>query len=206
MEHPGHASHMEVTPGDSCGKNYETAWSSWETGQHNLGSRYKHPVKSLHRSSQSHQGAASTTWATTSNASLSKLDQVQNVAHCKPCWCHENNTHQGTEKRADLEPLELWRTFKILTQTEKIRRLAGHPFHNKLDAPANNRLKRQSLNHLAIALWRTHADILDPQIGEENLSAVETGTRKISEPPYSCTYLASSLLNNRYQRNGWPWL
>ena len=72
------------------------------------------------------------------------------------------------EKRADLEPLELRRTFKVLTQTEKIRRLPGHPFHKKLAAPTKNRLKRQSLNHLARDLRRTHEDILDPQINEGN--------------------------------------
>ena len=69
------------------------------------------------------------------------------------------------EIRADLEPLELRRTFKVLTQTEKIRRLPGHPLHKKLAAPTK---KRQSLNHLARDLRRTHEDILDPQINEGN--------------------------------------
>ena len=72
------------------------------------------------------------------------------------------------EKRADLEPLELRRTFKVLTQTEKIRRLPGHPLHKKLAVPTKNRLKRQSLSHLARDLRRTHEDILDPQINEGN--------------------------------------
>ena len=72
------------------------------------------------------------------------------------------------KERADLEPLELRRTFKVLTKTEKIRRLPGHPLHKKLAAPTKNRLKRQSFNHLAMDLRRTHEDILDPQINEGN--------------------------------------
>ena len=46
------------------------------------------------------------------------------------------------KKRADLEPLELRRTIKVLSQTEKVQRLPGHPLHNKLAAPTKNRLKR----------------------------------------------------------------
>ena len=47
-------------------------------------------------------------------------------------------------------------------------RLRGHPLHKKLLTPIKNRLKRQSLNHLAMDLRRTHEDILDPQINEGN--------------------------------------
>ena len=65
-----------------------------------------------------------------------------------------------------------WKWYKLvevcLTQTEKIRRLPGHPLQKKLAAPTKNRLKRQSLNHLARDLRRTHEDILDPQINEGN--------------------------------------
>ena len=72
------------------------------------------------------------------------------------------------EKRADLGPLELRRTFKVLSQTEKIRRLPGHPLHKKLAAPTKNKLKRRSLNLLDRDLRRTHEDILDPKINEGN--------------------------------------
>ena len=72
------------------------------------------------------------------------------------------------EKKADLESQEL-RTFKVLTQTEQIRRLPGHPLHNKLAAPTKHRLKRQSLNHLTRDVRRTHEDVCDPQINKENL-------------------------------------
>ena len=58
---------------------------------------------------------------------------------------------------------------KVFSQIKKIRRLPGYPLHERLAAPTKNRLKRQSLNHLARHLRRTHEDILDPQIKEETL-------------------------------------
>ena len=68
------------------------------------------------------------------------------------------------EKRVYLEPLELRRTFKVRTQTKKIRRLPGHLLHKTLAAPTKTKLKRQSLNHLARDLRRTHEDILDLEV------------------------------------------
>ena len=111
---------------------------------------------------------ATTSWATASNANKSKLDKVQNVALRAIVGAMKTTPIKEMEKRADLEPLELRRAFKVLTQTEKIRRLPGHPLYKKLAAPTKNRLKRQSLNHLARDLRRTHEDILDPQINEGN--------------------------------------
>ena len=107
---------------------------------------------------------ATTSWATASNANKSKLDKVQHVALRAIVGTMKTTPIKEMEKRADLEPLELQRTFKVLTQTEKIRRLPGYPLHKKLAVPTKNRMKRQSLNHLARDLRRTHEDILDPQI------------------------------------------
>ena len=98
-----------------------------------------------------------------------KLDKVQNIALRAIVGAMKTTPIQEMEKRADLEPLELRRTFKVLTQTEKIRRLPGHQLHKKLASPTKNRLKGQSLNHLARDLRRTHEDILDPQINEGSL-------------------------------------
>ena len=111
---------------------------------------------------------ATTPWATASNANKSKLDKVQNVASRAIVGAMKTTLIKEMEKKADLEPLELRRTFKVLTQMEKIRRLPGHPLHKKLAAPTKNRLKRQRLNHLARDLRRTHEDILDPLINEGN--------------------------------------
>ena len=107
---------------------------------------------------------ATTSWATASNANKNKLNRVQNVTLRAIGGAMKTMPIREIEKRADLEPLELRRTFKVLTQTEMIRRLPNHPLHSKLAAPTKNRLKRQSLNHLARDLRRTHEDILDPQI------------------------------------------
>ena len=111
---------------------------------------------------------ATTSWATASNTNKSKLDKVQNKALRAIVGAMKTTPIKEMEKRADLEPLELRRTFKVLTQTEQVRRLPGHPLHKKLAAPTKIRLKRRSFNHLARDLRRTHADILDPQINEGN--------------------------------------
>ena len=160
---------MENTSGDSCGKICEKARSPKETGGHNLGA----DTNILRRV---YTGAASpimeyapASWATTSNANKIKLDKVQNVALRAIVGVMKITPIKEIEKRADLEPLELRRTFKVLTQPEKIRRLPGHPLHKKLAARTKNRLKRQSLNHLARDLRRIHEGILDPQINEGNL-------------------------------------
>ena len=111
---------------------------------------------------------ATSSWATASNANKSKLDKIQNVALRTIVGAMKTKSIKEMEKRANLEPLELRRTFKVVTQTEKIRRLPGHLLHKKLAAQTKNRLKRQSLSLLARDLRRTHEDILDPQINEGN--------------------------------------
>ena len=69
---------------------------------------------------------ATTSWATASNVNKSKPDGVQNIALPVIVGAMKTTPIKEMEKRADLEPLELRRTFKVLTQTEKIRRLPGH--------------------------------------------------------------------------------
>ena len=166
--HTGHTSHVENTSGGSCGKICEKTRPPKETGGHNLGSWHKHPTKSLHRSSPSHYGVCHNLLATASNANKRKFDKVKNVAFRAIVGAMKTTPIKETEKTADLEPLELWRTVKVLTKTKKIRRLPGHLLHKKLAAPTKHRLKRQSLNHLARDLRRTHEDILDPQVNEGN--------------------------------------
>ena len=112
---------------------------------------------------------ATTSWATASNANKGKLYKIQNVAFGAIVGAMETTPIKETEKRADLELLELRLTFKVLTQTENIRRLPGPSFQNKLADPTKNGLKRQILNHVARDLRRTHENILYPQINEENL-------------------------------------
>ena len=166
--HTGHASHMEITSGGSCGKICEKARSPKETGGHNHGSDTNILWRVYTGAVRPIMEYATTSWATASNVNKSRLDKVQNVALRAIVGAMKTTPIKEMEKRADLEPLELLRAFKVLTHTEKIQRLPGHPLHKKLAALTKNRLKRHSLNHLARDLRRTHEDILDPQINEGN--------------------------------------
>ena len=58
---------------------------------------------------------ATTSWATDSNANKRKLDKVQNVALRASVSAMKTTPIEEMEKTADLEPLELRRTFKVLT-------------------------------------------------------------------------------------------
>ena len=162
---------MENTSGGSCGCSCRSvrklgllkklACTSWGADTNILRIVYTGAVRPI-------MEYAATSWATASNANKSKLDKVQNVALRAIVGAMKTTPIKEMEKRADLEPLEPRRTFKVLTQTEKIRRQPGHPLLKKLAAPTKNRLERQSLNHLVKDLRRTHEDILDPQINEGN--------------------------------------
>ena len=110
---------------------------------------------------------ATTSWATASTTNKGKLDKAQNLALRAIVGAMKTTPITEMEKRADIEPLELRRNFKVLTQTEKLKRLPNHPLHEKLQAPTKNRLKRQSLNHLARELGNKQEDILDSEISEE---------------------------------------
>ena len=111
---------------------------------------------------------ATTSWATASNTNKTKLDRVQNIALRAIVGGMKSTPIKEMEKRTGIEPLENRRQFKILTQTEKLRRLPSHPMFNKLAAPTKNRLKRKSLNHLTKELRKTQSDILDQEIGAES--------------------------------------
>ena len=130
--HSGHASQVENTSGNSCGKIREKAsliqklaCTTWGADTNILRRIYTGAVRPI-------MEYVTTPWATASNANKSKLDKVQNVALRVIVGAMKTTTIKEMEKRADLEPLELRRTFKVLTQTEKIRRLPGHPLHRKL--------------------------------------------------------------------------
>ena len=53
--------------------------------------------------------------------------------------------------------LEESREEKLLHQSEKMKRLPSHPLYSKFEAPTQNRLKRQSPNHLVKALQQKHS-------------------------------------------------
>ena len=111
---------------------------------------------------------ATTSWATASNTNKAKLDKVQNIALRAITGGMKSTPIKEMEKRTDIEPLESRRELKVLTQTEKLRRLPSHPMHKKLTAPTKNRLKRKSLNHLTKELRRKESEILDKEITAES--------------------------------------
>ena len=149
---------------------------------------------------------ATTSWATASNANKSKFDKaIFGAMKITPI--------KEMEKRADLEPLELRRTFKVLTQMEKIRRLPGHPSYKKLAVPTKNRLKRQSLNHLVRGLRRTHEDILYPHNNEGDWNQEDLGATIFLEVPgllpaeqqipAQQMALTLEMLEEEYQQGDW---
>ena len=111
---------------------------------------------------------ATTSWATASNTNKAKLDRVQNIALRAITGGMKTTPIKEMQKRADIEPLENRRELKVLTQTEKLRRLPSHPMHKKLSAMTKNRLKRKSLNHLTKDLRKKESEILDQEIKEES--------------------------------------
>ena len=62
--------------------------------------------------------------------------------------------------------LDLRREEKVLTHSEKLKRLPSHPAYQHLQAQTKNRLTRSSFNHLAKELKHTHRDTL-PSAQEE---------------------------------------
>ena len=91
---------------------------------------------------------AATSYVSASNANKNKLDKVQNVALRAIVGTMKTTPIKDMEKRANLESVELLRTFKVPTQTEKIRELPGHPPRNKLAAPGTRKISEPS------SFWR----------------------------------------------------
>lgn len=93
-------------------------------------------------------------WSTAANNNKSRLDRVQNWGLRMVLGAMKSTPITDLEKTADIQPLETRRQTKILTQTEKMKRLPSHPLHSRLNEHTKNRLKRQSLNHLSKDLGR----------------------------------------------------
>ena len=164
---------MENTSGASCGKICEKVRSPKETGRHNLWRWHKHPAKGLHRNSPSHHGLSQTSLVTTLNAIKSKLDKVQNVILQAIVGAMKKKTPMKERREQTWSPWNSKEHLKVLTQTEKIRRLPSHPLYNKLASPTKKKKKKKAEKTepqpFPRDIRRTHGDILDPQINEENL-------------------------------------
>ena len=109
--------------------------------------------------------SATSSWATDSNANKSKRDNVRNVALRAIVGVMKTTPTKEMEKRGDLEPWNSEGHSKFLPRRRRSGDyLAIHSTKSWL--LQSKRLKRQSLNHLARDLRRTHEDIMDPQINQ----------------------------------------
>uniref|UniRef100_A0A0B7BS11 Uncharacterized protein n=1 Tax=Arion vulgaris TaxID=1028688 RepID=A0A0B7BS11_9EUPU len=73
----------------------------------------------------------SSSWTTAAKTNTQKLDKVQNMGLRITLGAMKSSPIIEMEKTADIEPLELRRKFKTLTQFEKLKRLKEHPLHTK---------------------------------------------------------------------------
>ena len=105
---------------------------------------------------------ASTSWSTAAKTNTARLTKVHNQSLRLITGGIKTTPISAMEKTTRLQSLEERRTERILRQTEKMKRLPSHPLHAKLQEPTKNRLKRQSLNHLAKAHQRHFSNVLPP--------------------------------------------
>ena len=103
---------------------------------------------------------ASTSWSTAAKTNTARLTKVQNAGLRLITGGMKTTPISVMEKAAQLHSLEDRRSEKILRQAEKMKRLPSHPLHTKLQEPTKNRLKRQSLNHLAKTNQRHPENVL----------------------------------------------
>ena len=86
-------------------------------------------------------------------------------------------------KTADFQLLECWREYKAVIQGKKLKRLASHPLHQKLQHGTKNRLKRKSIKHKLEDVQKENADLLeaDPGRREELRLSVWTPRKSLPE-------------------------
>ena len=103
-----------------------------------------------------HMEYAPNAWSSAARTSLDQLTQTQNTGMSIITGGMKITPISEVERTAGLLSLEERREGKLLRQSEKMKRLPSHPLHFKFEAPTNNRLKRQSPNHLVKALQQKH--------------------------------------------------
>ncbi|XP_064622623.1 uncharacterized protein LOC135484859 [Lineus longissimus] len=106
---------------------------------------------------------ASATWVTASDTTKAKLDKVQNMGLRIILGGMRSTPIRDMEKTAAIQPLELRREYKTLTQGEKSNRLKTHRLHHVLRKEPMTRLKRKSINTITKALQKEHQDILESE-------------------------------------------
>ena len=132
----------------------------------------------------------------------------------------KNPAITAMEEFTGLVPLDLRREEKVLTHSEKLKRLPSHPAHQHLQAQTKNRLKRSSFNHLAKELKHTHRDTL-PSAQEEQepfqhaeawnpgshnltcISEVPGVTKKGDQLDSALNALTQEMLQHQYNTTHW---
>ena len=103
-----------------------------------------------------HMEYASSAWSSAARTSLGQLTKTQNARLRIITGGMKTAPISELERTAGLLSLGERRDEKLLRQSDKMKRLPSHPLHAKFEAPTNNRLKRQSPNHLVQALQQKH--------------------------------------------------
>ena len=135
-----------------------------------MGSQQQHPETRVHRKRPSCDGVRSCSLGHRCKEQHQQAGQSverRYVNHHRQTEDH-THPHPGNNHRTPLQRREE----KVLTQTEKLKRLPTHPARQCLHEPTKIRLKRGSFNHLAKQLVMTHQDIL-PSTHEEPLQEAE---------------------------------
>ena len=113
---------------------------------------------------------ATTSWGTAAKTNCQTLDKVQNMGLRIILGAMKTTPIKEMERTANIEPLNRRRKLKIVSQSEKMKRLPTHPLHSLLDKPTKNRIKRQSLNHLNKIYTREYSDILQNELPVKQLT------------------------------------
>ena len=103
-----------------------------------------------------HMEYASSAWSSAAKTNPDQLTKTQNAGLRIITGGMKTTPISELERTAGLLSLGERREEKLLRQSEKMKRLPSHPLHFKFEAPTNNRLKRQSPNHLVKALQQKH--------------------------------------------------
>ena len=103
-----------------------------------------------------HMEYASSAWSSAAKTNLDQQTKTQNAGLRIITGGMKTTPISELERTARLLSLGERREEKLLRQSEEIKRLPTHPLHSKFEAPTENRLKRQSLNHLVKALQQKH--------------------------------------------------
>ncbi|XP_064646759.1 uncharacterized protein LOC135499744 [Lineus longissimus] len=151
---------MEPTYPSNPGKGYQEIITDEKAGRNDLGSHDQNPQTSIYRPIMEY---ASATWVTASDTTKAKLDKVQNMGLRIILGGMRSTPIGDMEITAAIQPLELRREYKTLTQGEKSNRLKTHPLHLVLRKEPMTRLKRKSINTITKALQKEHQDILESE-------------------------------------------